>query len=127
MNFLTSLKDSVETSVTLDFFETKEDSSYSHVFESEMVTLHMKDIKKLDNFNPKRLSKNPYPEKDRPRGEKDLESLEYHQSQIKLFGHTDPIWVIKEKDKLTLLDGAHRIVSTYLQGKTSIRAYVIEI
>jgi ParB-like chromosome segregation protein Spo0J len=81
----------------------------------------------LDNFDTKRLSKNPYPEEDRPRGQKDLDSIAYHRRMIRKQGHTEPIWIVLKNGKYTLLDGAHRIVSTYLENKRTIPSYIIHM
>jgi ParB-like chromosome segregation protein Spo0J len=84
-------------------------------------------MKTLDNFDSKRLSKNPYPEEDRPRGQKDLDSVLYHRRMIRKHGHTEPIWIVLKNGKYILLDGAHRIVSTYLENKRTIPSYVIHM
>jgi len=77
--------------------------------------------------NPERLSKNLYPENDRPRGQRDLDSVAHHRRLIRKDGHTEPIWLVLKKGKYTLLNGAHRIVSTYLENKRSIPTYVIHV
>lgn len=127
MEFLSSIRDSAETAVTLEFFDTKEESAFHHIFKSELVTFHMKDVDSLLNFDPKRLSKNPYPISNRPRGEKDLSSINYHRKRIKDLGSTEPIWILKDHKDMVLLDGAHRIVSTFLEGLPSIKAYLVEM
>jgi ParB-like chromosome segregation protein Spo0J len=81
----------------------------------------------LDNFNPARLSNNPYPKENRPRGKKDLESVLYSRKIIQKEGQTEPIWIALKKGNYTLLDGAHRIVATYLEKKETIPAYIIDM
>jgi len=125
MDFLNSIRDSIETSVTLEFFETKEESAYAHVFDSSLKDFSFDDVNSLLNFDKKRLSKSPYPTKNRPRGEKDLLSVDYHRERIKTHGHVEPIWILKDDKDYVLLDGAHRLVSTFLEGKKSIKAYIV--
>jgi hypothetical protein len=127
MDFLNSIRDSVETSVTLEFFDSKEVSCYHHIFKSELVNFDFKDVENMLNFDTKRLSQNPYPKNNRPRGEKDLASIDYHRQRIKDLGRTEPIWVLKDGKDMILLDGAHRIVSTFLERHKSIKAYVVEM
>jgi len=81
----------------------------------------------LNNFNPDRLSNNPYPEKNRPRGQKNLNSLNYHRKIIRAQGQTEAIWIGLKNGKYTLLDGAHRIVATYLEYKETIPSYIVDI
>lgn len=87
----------------------------------------MSQCRNLHNFNPARLSEDPYPKEDRPRGQKDLDSVLHHRRMIRQQGHTEPIWIVLKKGEYTLLDGAHRIVSTYLENKRTIPTYIIEI
>jgi ParB-like chromosome segregation protein Spo0J len=87
----------------------------------------MSQCRNLDNFNPARLSEDPYPKEDRPRGQKDLDSIVYHRQMIRKQGHTEPIWIVLKNGKYTLLDGAHRIVSTYLENKRTIPCYVVHM
>lgn len=82
---------------------------------------------KLKNFNPARLSNNPYPETNRPRGQKNLNSLNYHKNRIRKQGQTEPIWIGLKNGEYNLLDGAHRIVATYLENKRTIPSYIINI
>jgi hypothetical protein len=39
----------------------------------------------------------------------------------------DPIWIAYKGGDFTLLDGAHRIVATYLENKRTILAYVVRV
>jgi ParB-like chromosome segregation protein Spo0J len=87
----------------------------------------MNKIDTLENFNTARLSKNPYPVEDRPRGQKDLDSVLFHRRMIRKNGHSDPIWIIHKKGKYILLDGAHRIVASYLENKRKILCYLINM
>ena len=66
----------------------------------------------MDNFNPNRLKKSAikaYPLSDRPRGNKDILSVKFHQKQLQQNKNIEPIWILKKKKKKILLDGAHRV------------------
>lgn len=123
-----SLRDSVETSVSLGLFTSVQEASRAHVFDATLGKCSMKQCRdQLSNFNPARLSSEPYPSEDRPRGKADTASVAYHRAQIKKHGHTAPIWVGVKGGSYTLLDGAHRIVASYLEGKKSIPAYAVVV
>jgi hypothetical protein len=128
MNFIQNIKDSVETSVNLKLFPSLKTSSYYHVFNSNftMFSISMcRDV--LNNFNPNRLSNDPYPEANRPRGQKNLNSIIYHRNTIRKEGQTEPIWIALRGGEYTLLDGAHRIIATYLEKKQNVPSYIIDI
>jgi hypothetical protein len=120
-----ALRDSVRTSVKLGIFSSAKTSSYSHIFDSKMVRFQLSKCRDLGNFNPARLSRDPYPKEDRPRGQDDLDSVAHHRRTIRRQGETDPIWIAVKDGDHTLLDGAHRIVATYLENKRTIPAYVV--
>jgi len=127
MEFLQDIKDSVETSVTIKLFPSLKVASYCHIFNSNLARFSLSHCKELNNFNEKRLSIDPYPEDDRPRGAKDLESVLHHRRIIRKEGHTEPIWIAFKNGEYTLLDGAHRIVATYLEKKRTIPTYIVTI
>ena len=127
MEFLQDIKDSVETSVTIKLFSSLKIASYYHIFHSKLYMFPISKCKQLNNFNPSRLSKDPYPEDDRPRGQKDLDSVLHHRRIIRKQNNTEPIWIALKKGEYTLLDGAHRIVATYLENKRNIPTYIIDI
>jgi len=120
-----SLRDSVETSVTIKVFPSLEKATYHHIFHNEFTMLPLSKCRELQNFNPARLSKNPYPKDDRPRGQRDLDSVAHHRRIIRTQGCTEPIWVADVDGEHTLLDGAHRIVATYLEHKRTIPCYIV--
>ena len=122
-----ALIDSIETSVTIKLFKNKKDSSYDHIFNSELVMFKMSECDNLENFNPKRLSQDPYPEQNRPRGQRNLNSVIHHREVIKSTGHVEPIWIALKDGEYTLLDGAHRIVATFLEGKSEFPAYIVKV
>jgi len=124
---LQSIKDSVETSVAIKVFQIKEKASYAHIFNSKFEMFPLSKAKDLNNFNPDRLTSTPYPEDDRPRGDKDLESLKYQRKLLRRGLQLSAIWIVKKGNTYTLLDGAHRIIATFLENKRSIAAYIIDI
>jgi hypothetical protein len=127
MEYLQVMKDSVETSVSIKLFSSLKISSYYHIFKSKLCSFSLSKCRELNNFNPARLSKDPYPKEDRPRGQKDLESVLHHRQIIRQEGRTEPIWIALKKGEYTLLDGAHRIIATYLENKRNIPTYIIDI
>lgn len=128
MTSIQTIKDSVRTSVTIKLFKTDKESAYAHIFNSTLTTFPISACKdSLDNFNPARLSDDPFPKEDRPRGKADLDSIKYHRKYIQTHDSTEPIWIALKNGKHILLDGAHRIVATYLENKRSIAAYIIRL
>ena len=127
MEYINTLKDSVETSVALKIFPSKESASRAHIFNTTFTVLVLNESlwNHLENFNPARLSNTPY--KNKPRGEKNMKSVNYHKEQIQKYGYTSPIWVAKKGDIYTLLDGAHRLVATYLAKKLKIPAFIVDL
>ena len=119
------IHDSVCTSVTMKLFRTMKSSIYYHIFHNSYVMFPLSQVKILDNFDINRLSNNPYPKENRPRGQADLDSVLHHRRRIRKQGHTEPIWVLLKKGNYTLLDGAHRIVATYLENKRNIPTYIV--
>jgi len=127
MELIQVIIDSVDTSVDMNLFSSQKESAYAHIFKSTFTTLPISQCRDMDNFNPARLSKDPYPEHDRPRGKKDLDSILHHRRIIRKDGFTEPIWVVLKKGRYILLDGAHRIVATYLEHKRTIPCYIIHM
>ena len=95
------------------------------------IPLYMFANNGIENFNSNRLKESAakaYPLDDRPRGDADISSVEYHQNQIKQQNGTiNPIWLLYKNNKHVLLDGAHRIIASYIEGVEFIRAYIIYI
>jgi ParB-like chromosome segregation protein Spo0J len=56
-----------------------------------------------------------------------MKSVNFHKKQIQQYGQTSPMWVAKDGNTLTLLDGAHRLVATYLAGKSKIPAFIVDL
>jgi hypothetical protein len=127
MDCLQNIKDSVETSLTLKLFSSIKKSSYYHIFNSKFFMFPISMCEELNNFNPARLSKDPYPETNRPRGQKNLNSLNYHKKRIRTQGQTEPIWIGLKNGEYFLLDGAHRIVASYLENKEKIPSFIVNI
>lgn len=125
MEYMNTLKDSVVTSVKIGIFSTEETASRAHIFNTQFTVLDKSLWNDLQNFNPDRLSTTPY--KNKPRGENNMKSVNYHKKQIQQYGHTSPIWIAKKGDIYTLLDGAHRLVATYLTGKSEIPAFIVDL
>ena len=125
MDFIQSLKDSIETSLKLKLFSSRKAATAAHMSNTEFMRFTISAARNLDNFNPDRLSKDPYPNK--PRGNNDLKSVRYHRKQIRDEGEVEPVWIAKQKGHYILLDGAHRLVATYLEGKRTVPAYIVRV
>ena len=126
------MRDSVSTSVNIRLFENKQDARLAHILKSKLVEIPLSMFANngIENFNSDRLKDSAvkaYPLDDRPRGNVDISSVEYHQSQIKQQNDIDPIWLLYKNNKHVLLDGAHRIIASYIEGVEFIRAYIIYI
>lgn len=125
LSFMNGADDSIETSVSMKIFRSREDAVAAHMTHSKLVQTPMSQFTDVANFDSNRLQKTAaeaYPLDNRPRGIKDIQSVEYHQSQKCI----QPIWIICENGKYTLLDGAHRIVASYINDLEFVSAYVIK-
>lgn len=130
MDYIDVIEDSVETSIDMKIFKNKQDALFAHIYKSKLVKIPLSRCKNFVNFNPDRLQKSAvkaYPLHDRPRGKKDICSVKFYQKRIQLKKDITPIWIIQKNKKYTLLDGAHRIVASYIEGVRYIYAYKINI
>ena len=128
-----NMRDSVSTSVSIKLFENKQDAHLAHILKSKLVEIPLSTFANngVENFNSDRLKESAvkaYPLDDRPRGNADISSVEYHQNQIKKQNGTiNPIWLLYKNNKYVLLDGAHRIIASHIEGVEFIRACIIYI
>ena len=130
MDYVYVIKDSVETSVNLKIFKNIEEASSAHIFKSELIKLPLSLFKNVKNFDPKRLQESAlkaYPITNRPRGENDIKSVKFYQKQLKQKINIHPIWMIYQDEKYILMDGAHRIVASFIENEKHIYAYVIKL
>ena len=86
-DIIQSMIDSAETSVSLKLFPDLKEASYAHIFNTKYTTFLISQCEDLENFNPIRLTDEPYPVENRPRGQKDLDSVIYHREKIKENGY----------------------------------------
>ena len=132
MDYISVLQDSIVTSVDMKLFKTRSDSSIAHIFKYTLVKFPLSKFKNqyVDNFTSNRLQKSAvkaYPLHNRPRGNEDISSVKFYQKQIQKNKDILPIWMILKDKKYILLDGAHRIVASYIENKNNISAYIITI
>ena len=128
IDYINILQDSIDTSVNMKIYKNREEASVAHIFNSRLVKLKLSVFRNVENFNPNRLQKSAtkaYPIKDRPRGDKDISSVKYYPKQLQQKKDITPIWIIKKNNKYILLDGAHRIVASFIENKQYINAFVI--
>ena len=128
MDYIQVLHDSIETSISIKIFKTKDEATMKHIFNSKLISFPLSKCKNLNNFNPERLQSSAvkaYPLHNRPRGDKDISTVKYYQNQIKNKLDIQPIWIIKKNNDYILLDGAHRIVASFIENKKCIPSYLI--
>jgi hypothetical protein len=114
----------------MKIFKNRNNASIAHIFKSKLVKLPLSKFTNIDNFDNSRLQKSAvkaYPINNRPRGNNDISSVKYYQRQIQQKKDITPIWLVKKNNKYILLDGAHRIVATYIEDKKFINSYIINI
>ena len=120
MDYIAVIQDSVDTSISMKIFKNRKEASEAHIFRSKLVKIPLMRFKEVVNFDPNRLQKTAleaYPLHNRPRGKKDLSSVKYYQNQIQNQNEITPIWMIQKQNEYILLDGAHRIVASYIENK----------
>ena len=130
MDYISVLQDSIDTSIKIKIYKTREEASIAHIFYSKLIKLDISIFYNVDNFDSNRLHKSvekAYPVNNRPRGAADIISVEYYQTQLKQEKEIVPIFMINKNNKYILLDGSHRIVVSYIEEKEFIMAYVIQI
>ena len=130
MNYISVLQDSIDTSVSIKIFQNREDATMAHIFKSKLIKIPLSIFNNVDNFNPDRLkmtAEDAYPlPNGRPRGDKDISSVKFYQTQIQQKQDITPIWIIQQNNKYILLDGAHRIVASYIENIKYINTYIIQ-
>ena len=130
MNYINILQDSIDTSVKLKLFNNRNEAAFAHIFKSVLTKIPISLFKNIDNFNPNRLKKKAvkaYPLNDRPRGNKNFTDVIFYQKIIQDKKKISPIWLIKKNNSYILLDGAHRVVASFIENKKYIIAYIISI
>jgi hypothetical protein len=130
MDYIAIIKDSIETSITMGFFKSIKDSTNAHIYKSKLVNFPLSKFNNVDNFNSNRLQNSAvkaYPINDRPRGKADISSVKFYQKQLQQSKNIQPIWILQINKKYVLLDGAHRIVASYIESIASIPAYIIKL
>lgn len=129
MDYVSVLRDSIDTSVSMKIFQNREEASLAHIFRSKLDKIPLSIFKDVDNFDPNRLqltAEDAYPLPNRrPRGDKDISSVKFYQNQIQQQKEVIPIWLIQQNNKFVLLDGVHRIVASYIEDNKYINAYII--
>jgi len=129
MDYIPVIRDSIETSVSMKLFKSIQESEFAHIYKSELIKMPLSKFKNVNNFNPNRLQKSAvkaYPLNDRPRGNNDIKSIKYYQKQLQQQRNIQPIWLLYKEGKYILLDGAHRIVASYIENKSFIYSYLIK-
>jgi hypothetical protein len=118
--------DSIQTSMAIGLFNTKKQAISSHK-KATRVLFPLEYSNFLDNFNLVRLSSVPYPTQDRPRGQANLDSVEFHRRKLRETGTTEPIWIAQKGNLYILLDGAHRLAAAARENVKQLPAYIIKV
>jgi hypothetical protein len=129
-NYIPVIRNSIETSVSMKIFKSIKESEFAHIYKSELIKVPLSKFKNVNNFDPIRLQKSAvkaYPLNNRPRGNNDIKSVKYHQKQLQQQKDIQPIWLLQKEGKYILLDGAHRIVASYIEKKSYIYSYLIKL
>jgi hypothetical protein len=129
-NYIPVIRNSIETSVSMKIFKSIKESEFAHIYKSELIKVPLSKFKNVNNFDPIRLQKSAvkaYPLNNRPRGNNDIKSVKYHQKQLQQKKDIQPIWLLQKEGKYILLDGAHRIVASYIEKKSYIYSYLIKL
>ena len=136
---LNSYVDSVETSLTLKLFSTRQLAELYHQSHTMEYMMQMSDVSNIHNFDSNRLQstiEEAYPLENRPRGPADLTSVRFHMQEIER-QRVEPIWIVCKKEYISILnqiyerdvyyltDGAHRIVAHHLCNKNEIPCRVV--
>lgn len=127
---IASLKDSIGTSVAIGLYKTKEKASFAHTkkVKAKRFSLRFFKTRCIENLGPQRLTANPYPIANRPRGKDDLLSVSYQRKTIRRKGDiSSPIWLHRSKKRqYTMLDGVHRLVAANLENLKTVPVFLIE-
>lgn len=129
MDYISILQDSIDTSLNMKIFKNKEIALSAHIFKSKLSKIPMTKFNTdVKNFDTNRLQKSAvkaYPLDNRPRGNNDISSVKYYQKQLQQNHVITPIWILFLNNKYILLDGAHRIVASFIEKSKYINAYII--
>jgi hypothetical protein len=84
----------------------------------------------IKNFQSDRLKgktlEKAYPEDNRPKGDYNIKSVEYHRDLISK--KLNPlIWVAHKNNNYYLIHGSHKIIAAHLEKFKKIDAYVVYI
>lgn len=104
---MNELQDSINTAIDMNLFKNRETASVEHIFNHKLIKIPIFTFFNVDNFDPILFTK-------------DI-SVKYHQNK------DSPIWLIYKNKRYILLDGEHKIVANYIEGKRFINAYVIKL
>ena len=122
-------KDAAATAVTVGLFPDRASASEAFLFMSSLEKLSIREFGegKYENFNPARLSEDPYPPHNRPRGKADLASVAFHRRVLRKGGELAAVVVLERRDgSRYTLDGVHRVVAAFLEKRKHVMGIVIK-
>lgn len=121
-----SLHDAIVTSVSMGIFPSRAVAIKAQST-ATFVNLPLSKFRNMENFDPARLNPTPYPAHNRPRGEDDIASVNFHRRILKKKQELEPVWIVLHKNRYVLLDGAHRVAAANLEDEKTIPAYIITL
>jgi len=126
---LKTIASSIRQNIEFNFFKNKYDACNAYVFNCKKKYInYMQWISKMHSFKKNRLKNTPeeaYPINDRPRGIKDIDSVNYWIQMIKNNNYIPPIIILNINNETHLVDGYHRLIATYILNKNNILAKII--
>ena len=121
---MTSIQSSIKA---YNLFTNIKEACEAHILNVKFETINLLEYK--DKFS-NRISATPeeaYPPDRRPRGDRDLISIEYHRALLREGKEIPCVWFIHKDNQLILMDGHHRVVAYYIEKKYDIRANVVYV
>jgi hypothetical protein len=107
-------------------FKNLESACHAFIFKSRFTYFSLSKVHLLENLGPQRLSREPFPSHDRPRGAKDMSSVRHFRAIIRRGDTLPAIWIIKKGRRYILVDGVHRIVAGLQEGVAEVPAYIVK-
>ena len=118
MDYIKDIKESINTSITLKIFKTREESIIQHIYHSQLIIYPLIKCRYLYNFDNINLSDKTY-------DKKNIKNIVKNINLIKNSKRTSPIWIINHKNNDILLHGTDSIIASHIENKKTIDAYYI--
>lgn len=107
-------------------FKNIESACQAFILNNRFTYFSLSKVHLLENLGEQRLSTEPFPPHDRPRGARDMSSVRHFREIIRRGEVMPAIWVIKKGRRYVLVDGVHRIVAALQEEFLEIPAYIVK-